>query len=456
MTENTDINKEEAEEIDKFLAVAGRINLLKKDDKDIVYCLQEKKFYLYEIGFYKEIHEYDLMAIMARIYPRSNKFSFPMREQIIKNMGYIKRRHLSEFNKLELINLENGLLDPYTGFLEKHRMDYISTIRIPYKFNDEAKCDLWLKTLNEILEGDKDKINILQEFFGYCLTRQTKHERALLLLGESRTGKSTILNTLRFMVGDENCCAVGLEDISDPQYTPMLINKLVSIDSDVSAKAFTFEKHFKVITSGESINCNQKFIPSFKFDPFCKLVMGANIFPKITDYSSAFYKRLILIPCDRVFELNEQNINLKEELKKELPGILNWALEGLHRLENRGKFEKKDFMTDAIKELEDSNNPSNLFFEEFITVESGAYIEKGFLFEKYKDWCFQTKNGMLNKSRFATAVYRKYQAHTPKDTQVDGKRIWRNLSFNEYPRPISTGDHDRADREAEDKIMWEE
>ena len=87
-----------------------------------------------------------------------------------------------------------------------------------------------------------------------------------------------------------------MKNIANPQYTPMLINKLVNIDADVSEHAKEFEAEFKKITSGEPINCNQKFVPTFQFIPYCKIVIAANKFPRITDHSSAFYQRLLVIP----------------------------------------------------------------------------------------------------------------------------------------------------------------
>jgi putative DNA primase/helicase len=159
--------------------------------------------------------------------------------------------------------------------------------------------------------------------------------------------------------------------------------------------------------------------------------MAANIFPKITDHSSAFYKRLILIPCDRIFEEDEQNRNLVNELKVELPGILNWAMLGLRRLRARGRFEQFDFMKDAVQELEDDNNPVNIFFQDHIITEMNSYIEKGELYKKFESWAKTNNNYALSAARFSSCVYKKYHKLTPKNARLDigGKRIWRNIKY---------------------------
>lgn len=416
---------------EKMLGFAERI-AMGEANGDFIYCLEENKFYVYKEGAWQQIFEYDFLSIISKHLNKINKYPVAQRKQILENYKIIRNVKLDIFNKMSLINLENCMFNPIGINTIEHKKEYYSTIRIPYKYEPEAICSLWIKTLMEIFEADANKITILQEFFGYCLTRDTKQHKALLLLGESRSGKSTILQTLRGVIGDKNCSSVPLKYLSNPQYTPMLINKLVNIDTDVSAKAAEFEAEFKTITSGEPVSCNQKFIAAFDFMPFCKVVMAANIFPKITDHSSAFYKRLILLPCNKVFLDKEQNKDLPLQLKPEYPGILNWAVAGLKRLQARGTFEELNFMREAVEELENENNPVNIFFREHIEIEFDGYIEKSNLYENYIRWCKKTNNFKLSKERFASCVFKKFHKETPKSARLsDGTRpwVWRNLKL---------------------------
>ncbi len=408
-----------------------------------VYCLQDGNFYLYEDGFWKEIHPFVFMEkICNNLIVRGNKILNKLdvndREKIVKNFKVQKYKYLEDFNKLDLLNFKQGMFDPKGNNVLKHNPDYLSTLRIPYKYDSLAECPLWLNTLDGIFEGDKNKIDVLQEYIGYCLTRDVTREKALLLIGESRSGKSTVLETINHLLGGEsNVSSVALENLDDSQHTAQLINKMVNIDWDVASNAQKFETKFKIITSGEPVCVNQKYIKAFTFRPYCKLVMAANRFPRITDHSSAFYKRLIILPCDRVFEPHEQNLKLKHTLPTELSGIFNWAVKGLQRLEARGGFEvHKEFMTDAISELREESNPIELFFEEFIITDVSAdySIEKHDLYKKYSDWCILNGNGALSSIKFGQAVYQKYSKFTPKKAQssITGKRIWRNLKYIEF------------------------
>lgn len=419
---------------DKMYAYAFAIKKGEAGGK-YLYCLEDNKFYHYKQGYWEALFDAEFLGIIQENIKEITKFSIAQRKQVTDNFKQLGRKHLDEFNWNSLINLKNTMVNPYDGLTEPHDPIYYSTNRLPYIYDAEAKCDLWVKTLNEILECDDKKINILQEFFGYCLTRETKHHKALLLLGESRSGKSTILQTLRHVIGTNNCSSVPLKYISNAQYTAMLINKLVNIDTDVSQKAEQFEAEFKTITSGEPVAVNQKYVAAFDFVPYCKIVLAANIFPRITDHSSAFYKRLILIPCDRVFSYEEQNRDLPKQLLEELSGILNWAIEGLKRLTVRGKFEELDFMRNAIQDLENESNPTNIFFDEYIEIEFGTYIEKSDLYDKYKKWCENTRNFTLSKEKFAQSVFRKFHKETPRQCRLsDGKRpyIWKNIKYSEF------------------------
>ena len=416
--------------VNKCLTFAQQIKEGKIGGK-YLYCMEEDQFYNYTQGYWKPIFDIEFISRIQENIQEIATWSIAQRREVAENFKCVGRKNLSAFNSTTLINLMNGMLCPKTATLREHDEGYYSTNRLPYKYDTQSGCPLWIRSLNEMLENDENRIRVLQEFFGYCLTRDTKQHKALLLLGQSRSGKSTILHVLRHLVGVENCSSVPLKYISNPQHTPDIVNKLINIDTDVSAKAAEFEAEFKTITSGEPLRTNQKFIQAFSFVPYCKLAMGANIFPKITDHSSAFYNRLILIPCDRVFSDEEQNRDLPVQLLCELSGIMNWALEGLKRLTERGKFEQCEFMKDAVEELENENNPVNIFFDEHVVIEMGTHLEKGELFDRYKEWCDKTKNYTLSSARFSSCVFKRFNRVTPKTCQhVDTKkRIWRNLKY---------------------------
>lgn len=405
---------------------------------DFIYCVEESAFYQYIDGYWQQLNELEIMKIILDNFNGEDNrldircYTSTRRKQILDNLKQLVFVRLDKFNKLGYLNFDVAEYEPTKDFWHPHKKENYSTLRFDYPFEPKAECPLWVKTLNEIFEGDENKNNMLQEFFGYCLTRDTSQIKALLLLGESNSGKSTILEVLRNVIGNKNCSSVPMKFICNPQYTPLLMNKLVNIDADVSKNAKDFEFEFKIITRGEPISCNQKFLPTFSFRPYSKIVMAANIFPIITDHSSAFYNRLIIIPCDRVFSPDEQNRKLNELLLSELSGIFNWVIEGLKRFNARGKFEEKEFVREAIEDLRDESNPVDVFFRETIVkdISIGIYTEKIELYNKYFEWCRNNGNAPMSAIKFNKAVYQKYSKFTEKKSQLDdGRRVWRHLKY---------------------------
>ena len=421
---------------------------------EFVYCLEDGNFYQYKDGYWQIILETKFLGLMQDGLIRElrvksgeqwvmtkgkilTKYTPSRKKQILDQFKLLKFKELSEFNISSLINFENYMFDPLGMNVLKHEPKYYSTIRIPYKYEQTAKCELWLKTLSEIFENNKDKIEALQEFLGYCLSSDNEQKKGLLLLGETNTGKSTIIDIFRELIGEHNCSNVPLQYLSNPQYTPLLINKMVNIDPEVNKEAVNYEREFKILTGGkgERVSCNQKHIPTFEFTPRCKIILSANIFPRITDHSSAFYQRLLLIPCDRQFSEEEQDKQLDDKLRKELPGIFNWVVHGMHQLKKRGKFKQYDFMRRAVEELEDENNPAYIFFREHIEtdVSDGIYIEKSDLFRRFIDWCIKNEQKKLTHIIFSRCVIKKFIKFVDKDSRLtgNGARIWRNIRYVE-------------------------
>lgn len=425
---------------------------------DVIYCLHDGLFYIYEDGYWKDVFDIELLSKIV-LHPDAihvTQKASSTRNQILDNLKLLVHKPMSDFNANGWLNFPSGMFDVTGNNFFAHDKNIITTIRLPYEYELLAECPLWEKTLLEIFEGNQSKIDSLQEYFGYCLTRDTSQIKALLLIGDSKSGKSTILHVLRHVIGIKNCSSVPMKFISNPQYTPMLINKLVNIDADVSEKSQDFEFEFKIITSGEPVNCNQKFVPTFEFVPYCKIVMAANRFPRITDHSSAFYNRLVVIPCNRIFLPHEQDRNLKTKLLDECPGIFQWALRGWYRLNKRGMFEEKDFILEALEELRDESNPVDVFFKECIEVDvSGKEeITKQDLYILYRKWCYVNGNAKMANNKFGTAVYQKYSKYTPKNTMshILMKRVWKNLKYT-----ANVAQYQKVNEYAKgEEISWQE
>lgn len=419
----------DSSEIDFTLKIA---NGFCSETQDVVYCLEEDAFYMYEDGVYKKIFTREMHQMVLTRKILTQKMTLQGLRNVVERIATIKKTRLDRFNCDPIINFENGIFNLTTFTLEAHNNKYLSTMRIPYEYSHDASSPLWEKTINEIMDNDKNKIRTIQEFFGYCLTREVKYEKALVMTGEGGTGKSTIINTLKHLVGLDNCSALSLRYFSDPQKTSVLKSKLLNICTEVPKKIEDYEAEFRSIVTGEELTISPKYIADYKIMPYCKLVMAINEFPYIDDKTSAFYRRLLLIELKREFKEEEQNKDLKNQLLKELPGIFNWSIEGLKRLQERNTFLIDEYMRLSIDSLKEMNNPIIQWAKENICISTGAELIKGEAFTHYKKWCETNGYRPIGLAKFGAEIYRIFKKTTEKDRRSsdgDRPRIWPHLEL---------------------------
>lgn len=390
----------------------------------IIFCAGD--FYKYESGCYRKWHEKQVFkSIQDRV---GFSYSPNKIKDIITCLQADCFKQPDEITNHIYLNLSNGLLDLTTFELLPHTHKVISTIQLKVKYTPEAACPLWIKSLDEIFEGDQKKIGLLQEFFGLCLTTDTKYEKALFLIGEGANGKSVILYVFQQMIGEDNYAAIPLEKFNSGPYLANLFNTLVNISIETNARSSVYDANFKAIVSGDVIPADAKFKPPFKFRPYCKLIFALNSMPHVDDKTSAFFRRLLILRFPRIFEETERNRNLKFELLAELDGIFNWSLQGLKRLRELGDFEMTEEMRTEVDEYKKDNNNVILFVEDKCELRPEYTETKEVLHSFYSQWCRDNNCHPLAKRKFGKELKKQYP-------QIDGEgrnsteRLWQGIKF---------------------------
>ncbi|MDY7001622.1 MAG: phage/plasmid primase, P4 family, partial [Thermodesulfobacteriota bacterium] len=241
------------------------------------------------------------------------------------------------------INVKNGELH-WTGKiweLRPHDREHFRTVQLPVTYNPKAKAPRFNKFLNEIFAHDPDineKIQIVHEAIGYSLLPSCEYEKFLLLIGPGANGKSVLMAVIEALVGRESVCAVQPSQFENKFQRAHLYGKLVNLVTEIAEGHEIADAQLKAITSGELTTAEHKHKPPFNFHPFCTCWFGTNHMPHTRDFSDALFRRAIIVTFNRVFAEKEQDPHLKTKLQKELPGILNLALEGLARLFKSGQF----------------------------------------------------------------------------------------------------------------------
>ena len=297
------------------------------------------------------------------------------------------------------VNLRNGMLYLPTFELSPHAPHYNSRVQLPVKYDKEAECLLWLKTLEEIFADDHEKIDVLQQFFGYCLYPKIRFPAALFQIGDGSNGKGTVNQILIWMLGEENVCHISLRRMEEKFGVVELKDKLLNSSGETAAKALEVTT-FKEIAVGERIQVDQKYLPDIKFYPIAKHIISMNAFPGIKDKTHAFFRRIIVMEYKQRFENETDDKGLKEKLKEELSGIFMWSLEGLLKVLEKDEISIPESMVQAKKRFRARVNPVFLFVDEMCTLTEEAMVLPGELYKEYNIWCEEAKHPGLGKTYF--------------------------------------------------------
>ncbi len=316
---------------------------------------------------------------------------------------------ITENEDPDIINVKNGLLNIRTKELLKHTPDFVSFVQFDVDYDPNAKCEVWNKSLQAWTEGQEEELkrNMLQEYAGYCLTRSMKHSKALYLIGDGGNGKSTFADTIGMLVGKDATSNISLEDIYGQFGMAGLIGKRLNIIEEISGNYFHSNK-LKALISGEEITVNMKYRDQFKFRTQAKFILAVNEMPRVDDSSSGTERRILAVNFGNNFR-SHPDTTLRfsgGKLAHELSGILNWALEGLNRLEKNGKFTETQEQEDIIKGYREDNSTVFAFISEATYPKEATHIYTEVLYKTYRSYVENNGQKPVAYRRFTSEIKR--------------------------------------------------
>lgn len=313
------------------------------------------------------------------------------------------------------VNLLNGMFDLDEFQIVEHHPEFYSTIQIPIIFTPDAQCPLFIRFLEQVFEGDKQRIALSQEWVGYLLTAEMKAQMALILFGSGANGKGVFVDIISMLIGVENISHIPLNELHKGFSRVCLYNKTANISSEneTDGKGFNTQ-YFKGIVGEDIIHAEQKNKPVFSFKPTAKIVMAMNNLPYTSDKSRGYYRRLSILHFSTFFNEEQRDKDLKEKLQVELPGIFLWALEGLKRLrENNYNFSECESTKKILSQYEKELNPILQFCEEcIVAVENESHREDNkVIYNTFRNWA--ESNGLRKYANISSQrFWREFEACT--------------------------------------------
>jgi putative DNA primase/helicase len=310
-----------------------------------------------------------------------------------------------------LLGVKNGVVDLRTGeFREAQRSDYV-TKRAGTAFDPHARCPAWKAFLRRILgDGDlfkdNEMIEYLQRAVGYLLTGLTVEEVLFVLWGTGANGKSTFRETLFALLGDYAIGADASLLITPKQgggATPDLARlhgrRLVAVN-ETQQNDHLNEARVKFITSHDIITARNLYEAPFDFTPTHKTILTTNHKPIVRGADEGTWRRIHLLPFTKMIPVKERDLLFRErKLLPELPGILNWALEGLKAYQREG-LNPPEAVRAATKEYREDMDIIGQWIEARCVLDPGAQATVSSLHTNYKYWAEDEVGFSISVNKF--------------------------------------------------------
>lgn len=315
----------------------------------------------------------------------------------------------------DLLVCGNGTLNLRTRELRNSRYgDYI-TSRLPYDYDPKAECKVFQRVLGLAIP---DAVDFLQEFAGYCLTPDTRHETALWFKGPRGSGKSSIIEGFVAMLGARHGI-LGLGEIESSPFALSRIPGKTLLTSTEQPSSYLKSTHvIDALISGEPLIVDRKHKDAEEVVPVAKVVWAMNELPRIGNTTSGIFRRVKIVEFPPL--TRERRPEVKEYIKAEGAGILNWALDGLSRLLDRGNFDFPESVKSATTEFEYSNDLPAQFVEEKCEAGEDKEVSASLLYSNYADWCKGNGHKPMSSTRVAED-WRRLGFHR---RQLKGRYFW--------------------------------
>ena len=409
-------------------------------NREVRYCTEHKSWYTYHEGAWRKdegailvsekIKDFVRLMILycGEIVDDDLRKSYTafvnkmgdrrMRDRILKDASGELRISAVEFDSNPyLINCLNGTYSLEDFSFREARWDDFLTMQTNFRhtIRRDIKCKRWEKFIDEVTQGDKDKADFLQRALGYSMLGMSNEECMFILHGKTtRNGKSTLLNTIEFMLGDyAKVAPVGMicrgdrqkdAEAASPTLAGLKGKRFVTMsESDTAGKLD--EATIKQYTGGEDITARELYQAAITFKPQFTMWLSCNDLPAVKDKSLFASDRVRVIEFNKHFTDAEQDKGLKDffESPEAMKGIFTWLVAGYFKYRRFG-LKMSENMRTVIKQYEKDNDLVLQFLEEKCERDDDANTKAKSLYDTYKIWCKSNGYYVCSMKKFNAEV----------------------------------------------------
>jgi putative DNA primase/helicase len=283
-----------------------------------------------------------------------------------------------------ILVFRNTALDTSTMGAVRHDPEHKATVALPYDYERGEKAHAWEKVLHDVLSEDERKY--FQEFAGYCLTTGVQHQMALWLYGPPGSAKSTLIAGLEAMLGDL-AGALSLTQLQSRFGLAATVGKTLLTCTEVPKQHMKATDVLNALITGDTIQVEQKYKDAVTYRNTAKLVWAMNTLPGNYEGMSGLFRRVKVFHLESI-PADERDPRIIEDVRKEGAGIINWALDGLARLNGLEAFDYPESVLKATERYRADNDIFAQFADEGLdmTGEHSDKVKAGTLTTAFNNW----------------------------------------------------------------------
>ena len=334
-------------------------------------------------------------------------------------------------NDMQLGTKDGKLVDLRTGQVREQRPDDYITMAVGCGYDPLATSPTWIAFLESLFCGgagaadrddDQGRIHYLHLWVGYALTGLTTEQQFQFAHGVGANGKSVLYGVLKELFGSY-CLQSQPEAFmlkpSGEGATPLLARlqgvRLVIAPETEDGQRLA-ESTVKQLTGGDTMVARPMYGHPFEFQPKFKLAIVGNHKPVIRGDDHGIWRRVHLLPFSRIFEPHEQDRNLPEKLRQELPGILNWAIQGCLMWQRAGRLQLPEIMLREAQEYRSEMDLLAQGLSDVSDVGPGLATTGTNAYASFQNWCKQNGSPPFSNRRFSQKLVERGFAKTRTNT----------------------------------------
>lgn len=361
------------------------------------------QFYLYNNGVYKVCKNEEVQGIIkSKIEDKYLRMNIIKDAQALWKIDDIINKKPEMLNSCQdKINVKNGIYVIADNKLVKHEQHYLTTIQYNVEYDSNASGTVFEKFLDSIVPEQKSQM-LLQEIAGYTMSAYTKAKKFFILQGPRDSGKTTFLNLISTIIGEENLAHVELQELNNINFKSELFGKIANISTELPDKGIMDTGSIKALLGQDAIHAKRLYEDPFSFYNKAKLLFSCNNLPKnFGDKSDAFYNKMIIVRFNKQLTNDEIDVMLPEKLELEKAYVFMWAMQGLRRLiENDFRFTETDESKELVEQYKVRSNNVLEFVKDCCVIEPDAKVTSVSLQDEYNKYCKDNNYTAIGRNGF--------------------------------------------------------